>query len=79
MQESISHEVGDECVGEGIRADVGGRALEIVAAKENLKLSLGKKGESVHTDQIGWAVLYSQLRLMTDFMGEVNLYGCSFL
>lgn len=44
----ISYE-GDECVGEGVRADAGSRAFEIVAGKENLKLSLGRKGERVCT------------------------------
>lgn len=36
-------------MGEGIRADVGSRAVEIVAGKENLKLSLGRKRERVCT------------------------------
>lgn len=36
-------------MGEGVRADAGSRAFEIVAGKENLKLSLGRKGERVCT------------------------------
>lgn len=33
----------------------------------------------MHTDQIGWAILYNQLRLIAMiFRGGVNLYACDF-
>lgn len=51
MQESafcVACEVGDECVGEEVRGDVQGRGFEIGGDKENLKLSLGRKGEYVY-------------------------------
>lgn len=66
-------------MGEGVRGDVGGRTFEIVAGKRKFEIVTKKKGkESMHTDQIGWAVLYTRLRLMTDFMNGMNLYGCDF-
>lgn len=62
-------------MGKGLRADVASRAFEIVAGKENLKLSLGRKGERVvHTDQIGWAILFNQLRLIAMILGVECIY-----
>lgn len=40
----VAYDIGDECVGEGARDDIRGRGFQIVGGKENLKLSLGKKG-----------------------------------